>query len=73
MRSFVCTRWGPPSALSLQETDVPPPPPGKGEVAIAVHACAVNFPDVLIVQARLSRLRRAAAGLWCDHFKYPQC
>ncbi|CAM9488266.1 unnamed protein product [Ascophyllum nodosum] len=52
MRSFVCTRWGPPSALSLQETDVPPPPPGKGEVAIAVHACAVNFPDVLIVQGK---------------------
>lgn len=49
MRWCVCKQWGPPSSLSIE--DGPPlPQPGKGEVAIAVSACAVNFPDLLVVQ-----------------------
>ncbi|CAM9456487.1 unnamed protein product [Ectocarpus sp. 13 AM-2016] len=51
MRWCVCKQWGPPSSLSIE--DGPPlPRPGKGEVAIAVSACAVNFPDLLVVQGK---------------------
>ena len=30
--------------------EVPDPHPGPGEVVVDVHACAVNFPDVLMIQ-----------------------
>jgi NADPH2:quinone reductase len=39
---------GGPDTLVLDE--LPDPRPGKGEVVIAVKACGVNFPDVLIIQ-----------------------
>ncbi|CAM9242046.1 unnamed protein product [Pylaiella littoralis] len=51
MRWCVCKQWGPPSSLSIEEGP-PLPRPGAGEVAIAVAACAVNFPDLLIVQGK---------------------
>lgn len=36
------------------------PQPGAGEVAIAVSACAVNFPDSLVVQVGQNAIERAA-------------
>lgn len=51
MRSIVCNKWGPPSSLSFEEGP-PPRQPGKGEVAIAVSACSVNFPDLLVIQVQ---------------------
>ena len=48
MRAVVCKEFGPPSALVVE--DVPEPEAGRGQVVIDVHACAVNFPDVLIIQ-----------------------
>ncbi|MEY2478141.1 MAG: NADPH:quinone reductase [Actinomycetota bacterium] len=48
MRAVVCKEFGPPSALVV--TDVPEPEAGRGQVVLDVHACAVNFPDVLIIQ-----------------------
>src|SRR5262245_42157275 len=33
---------------SLRVDDVPDPPVGAGQVLIEVHACGVNFPDVLL-------------------------
>jgi NADPH2:quinone reductase len=35
-------------SLTLEE--IPAPTPGNGQVRIAVRACAVNYPDVLIIQ-----------------------
>lgn len=49
MHWCVCKEWGPPSSLAIEEGP-PLPQPGAGEVAIAVSACAVNFPDLLVVQ-----------------------
>ena len=49
MRWCVCKKWGPPSSL-VTEDGPPLPQPDAGEVAIAVSACAVNFPDLLVVQ-----------------------
>jgi NADPH2:quinone reductase len=48
MRAVICKEFGPPSALVVE--DVPEPEAGRGQVVIDVHACAVNFPDVLIIQ-----------------------
>lgn len=39
---------GGPETLSLDEVEVPVP--GKGEVLVAVRACAINFPDTLIIR-----------------------
>ena len=49
MRWCVCKKWGPPSSLVIEEGP-PLRQPGAGEVVIAVSACAVNFPDLLVVQ-----------------------
>jgi NADPH:quinone reductase len=48
MRAILCTQYGLPQKLQL--TDTPTPTPSTDEVLIAVKACGVNFPDVLIIQ-----------------------
>ncbi|MDE2466130.1 MAG: NADPH:quinone oxidoreductase family protein [Alphaproteobacteria bacterium] len=48
MKSLLCKAFGPPENLVLEE--VPDLSPGKGQVVIAVKACGVNFPDVLIIE-----------------------
>ncbi len=50
MRAARCTEYGEPESLSVVEMD--DPEPGPGEVAVRVHAAAVNFPDVLMVANR---------------------
>lgn len=55
MRWCVCKQWGPPSTLSVEEGPTLPPP-RKGQVTVAVSACAVNFPDLLVVQVSLERI-----------------
>jgi NADPH2:quinone reductase len=44
----LCKAYGPPESLVLEEVD--DPVAGDGQVVIDIHACAVNFPDVLIIQ-----------------------
>lgn len=48
MKAVLCTEFGPPESLTLQEVD--DPRPGEGQVVIDVHACSVNFPDLLMIQ-----------------------
>ena len=48
MKALLCTAFGPIDALRLQ--DAPDPEPAAGEVVVQVRACALNFPDALIVQ-----------------------
>jgi NADPH2:quinone reductase len=50
MKAVVCTVYGPPEQLVLQEVD--PLSPGKDQVVISVKACGVNFPDTLIIQGK---------------------
>ena len=48
MKAVLCKEYGPPEKLVIE--DVPSPEPGKGQVVLEVHAAAVNFPDVLIIE-----------------------
>lgn len=50
MRAVVCREYGPPALLQI--ADVPAPEPGDGEVLVDVHAAAVNFTDLLVIQNR---------------------
>ena len=48
MRALLSTASGGPDTLQL--TELPDPQPAKGQVRIAVRACAINYPDVLIIE-----------------------
>jgi NADPH2:quinone reductase len=50
MKAVVCSEFGGPEALTIETIEERPP--GKGEVCIEVHACGVNFPDVLMVHGK---------------------
>ncbi len=50
MKAVLCTQHGGPERLTVE--DVPWPQPKPGEVVVAVHAAAVNFPDTLIIANR---------------------
>jgi len=48
MKALLSHRPGGPETLELGE--IPEPVAGAGQVRVAVRACGVNFPDVLIIQ-----------------------
>ncbi|KRC81625.1 NADPH:quinone oxidoreductase family protein [Sphingomonas sp. Root241] len=50
MKALLSQAPGGPETLSLAE--LPDPTPSKGQVLVAVKACAINYPDVLIIEDR---------------------
>ena len=48
MKALLCTEFGLPYTLTVCE--IPDPIPASNQILIAVEACGVNFPDVLIIQ-----------------------
>lgn len=50
MRALLSKVSGGPESLELSE--LPDPVAGPGQVVIAVRACAINYPDVLIIEDR---------------------
>ena len=50
MKAMLSRSAGGPETLSLEE--VPDPRPKAGEVLLAVKACGVNYPDLLIIEDR---------------------
>ncbi len=48
MRAVLSKAVGGPGTLVLE--DLADPAPGAGEVLLAVKACGVNYPDVLIIE-----------------------
>ncbi len=48
MKSLRSHATGGPETLTLDEVEVPQP--GPGQVRVAVKACAINFPDMLIIR-----------------------
>jgi NADPH2:quinone reductase len=47
MRAVICNALGDPSGLTVEER--PSRSPGPGEARIALKACGLNFPDILMV------------------------
>jgi len=50
MKALLSRAPGGPDTLSLE--DLPDPVAGRGQVTVAVRACAINYPDVLIIEDR---------------------
>jgi NADPH2:quinone reductase len=50
MKAMLSKSVGGPQTLVLE--DLPDPVPGAGEVLLAVRACGVNYPDLLIIEDR---------------------
>lgn len=50
MKAIICNQFGLPDSLIFGE--LPDPKPAKNQILIAVDACGVNFPDVLIIQGK---------------------
>jgi len=50
VKAALCKEYGPPRSLVVEEVD--PPQPGPGEVKVRVHACGVNFPDILMMAGK---------------------
>ena len=50
MKALLSTAPGGPETLEL--TDLPDPVPGPGQLLVQVKACAINYPDVLIIEDR---------------------
>lgn len=50
MKAVLCTHHGLPEELVLAE--IPEPVPGPDQLLIDVHASALNFPDVLMIQGK---------------------
>ena len=50
MKAVLCRAFGPPEQLEVAEVETPSPE--AGQIVIAVKACAVNFPDTLVIQGK---------------------
>ena len=48
MKALLSTRTGGPETLEM--TDIDPPAPEPGQLAVRVLACGINYPDVLIIE-----------------------
>src|SRR4051812_42416639 len=48
MKALLSKEPGGPDTLALEE--LPDPVAGKGQVVVAVRACSINYPDVLIIE-----------------------
>ena len=54
MKALLCTRYGGPDDLTLE--DLPDPAPGPGEAVVRVAAAALNFFDTLIIAGKYQYL-----------------
>ena len=50
MKAVVCSAFGPPENLTIEE--LPDPAPGPGEVVVDIRAAAITWPDTLIIENR---------------------
>jgi NADPH2:quinone reductase len=50
VKAALCKEYGPPRSLVVEEVEAPEP--GRDEVKLRVHACGVNFPDILMMAGK---------------------
>ena len=61
MKAIVCTKYGPPDVLQLQEVEKPTPK--EDEVLVRVHAASVNAYDWHLLTADIFLVRLMGGGL----------
>jgi NADPH:quinone reductase-like Zn-dependent oxidoreductase len=69
VKAIVCTRYGPPELLRLEEVDKPAP--GDGEVLVKVRAASVNYSTVAFVTGKPSAVRVMGGGLLKPKYRIP--
>jgi NADPH2:quinone reductase len=50
MRALVCTEYGPPEKLVIENRPVPDP--GESDVLVSIKAAGINFPDLLLIAGK---------------------
>ena len=61
MKAIVCTHYGPPEDLKLEE--IPKPAPTDDEVLVKVHAASVTFSNLALISGRPFVARLTGLGL----------
>ena len=69
MKAIVCTEYGPPDILKLEE--IQKPTPGDDEVLIEVHAASVTYSNVALVRGEPFMARLTGLGLLRPKQKIP--
>jgi NADPH:quinone reductase-like Zn-dependent oxidoreductase len=69
MKAIVCTEYGPPDVLQLQEVERPTPK--EDEVLVKVHASSVNYGNVALVTGEPFMVRLMSGGLLKPKHKIP--
>ena len=69
MKAVVCTKYGPPDTLKLDE--VPKPTPSDDEVLVEVHAASVNYSTMAFVTGKPSVIRFMSGGLLKPKIRIP--
>ncbi len=68
MKAIVCTKYGPPDVLKLEE--IQKPTPGDDEILVEVHAATVNYSNLILVRGK-PFLARLGFGLLKPKLKIP--
>src|SRR2546428_12867684 len=68
MKAIVCTKYGPPDVLKLEE--IQKPTPGDDEILVEVHAASVNYSNLILVRGK-PFLARLGFGLLKPKLKIP--
>jgi len=69
MKAVVCTQYGPPDILKLE--DVPKPAPGDDEVLVKVHAVSITFSNLALVSGKPFVARLTGLGLFKPTTRIP--
>ncbi|HTY47532.1 MAG TPA: NAD(P)-dependent alcohol dehydrogenase [Methanomassiliicoccales archaeon] len=69
MKAVVCTRYGPPSVLRIEEAEKPAPK--DGEVLIKVRAASLNRVDWILMRGKPALIRLMGGGLLHPKHRIP--
>ena len=69
MKAIVCTQYGPPDTLKLEE--VPKPTLGDDEILVKVHGASVNYSTTAYVTGKPSAIRLMGGGLFKPKYRIP--
>lgn len=69
MKAIVCTKYGLPDVLKLEE--IQKPTPGDDEVLVKVHAASVTFSNLMLIRGAPFVARLTGLGLLKPKYKIP--